>query len=68
MKNDLPIADGVFKVDPGWGRQGFTPYLLAFSLPPRDDLRNTYEFANAPAHRGSPEGAGDGVESLQSSE
>ena len=29
-ENDLPIADGVFKVDPGWGRQGFTPYLLAF--------------------------------------
>ena len=29
-ENDLPIADGVFKVDPGWGLQGFTPYLLAF--------------------------------------
>ena len=29
-ENDLLIADGVFKVDPGWGLQGFTPYLLAF--------------------------------------
>ena len=29
-ESDLPIADGVFKVDPGWGLQGFTPYLLAF--------------------------------------
>ena len=29
-ENDLPITDGVFRVDPGWGLQGFTPYLLAF--------------------------------------
>ena len=29
-ESDLLIADGVFKVDPGWGLLGFTPYLLAF--------------------------------------
>ena len=29
-ESDLPIADGVFKVDPDWGLEGFTPYLLAF--------------------------------------
>ena len=29
-ESDLPISDGVFKVDPNWGLEGFTPYLLAF--------------------------------------
>lgn len=29
-ENDLPIADAVFRVDPAWGQEGFTPYLLAF--------------------------------------
>lgn len=30
-ENDLPIADGVFKVDPAWGDAGLTSYLFHFN-------------------------------------
>ena len=29
--SDLPIADGVFQVDPAWGMQDWPPYLFHFS-------------------------------------
>ena len=30
-ESDLPIADGVFQVDPAWGDAGLAPYLFHFS-------------------------------------
>lgn len=30
-ESDLPIADGVFQVDPAWGDAGLVPYLFHFS-------------------------------------
>ena len=30
-ESDLPIADGVFQVDPAWGEEGLAPYLFRFS-------------------------------------
>lgn len=30
-ENDLPIADGVFEVDPAWGTVGLAPYLFHFN-------------------------------------
>ena len=30
-ENDLPIADGVFEVDPAWGDAGLTSYLFHFN-------------------------------------
>ena len=30
-ESDLPIADGVFEVDPAWGDAGFAPYLFHFN-------------------------------------
>ena len=31
-ENDLPIADGVFQVDPAWGDAGLVSYLFHFSV------------------------------------
>ena len=31
-ESDLPIADGVFQVDPAWGDAGLAPYLFHFSV------------------------------------
>lgn len=30
-ESDIPIADGVFQVDPAWGNAGLAPYLFHFS-------------------------------------
>ncbi len=30
-ESDLPIADGVFQVDPAWGNAGLAPYLFHFN-------------------------------------
>ena len=30
-ESDLPIADGVFQIDPAWGNAGLAPYLFHFS-------------------------------------
>ena len=30
-ESDLPIADGIFRVDPAWGDAGLAPYLFHFS-------------------------------------
>lgn len=30
-ESDLPIADGVFRVDPAWGDVGFAPYVFRFN-------------------------------------
>ena len=30
-ESDLPIADGIFRVDPAWGEEGLAPYLFHFN-------------------------------------